>query len=372
MKLEGIKVVDLSWFLPGPYLTTALADHGATVIKVEPPGEGDPGRYIKPEDERTSVFFRNTSRGKKSIVLDLKGEQGRAGLFRLCREADVIVESFRPGVAARFGVGYEAVSAANPGIVYCSISAFGQDGAYPGRAAHDLALEALTGVLSITLGDDNRPAVPGIAIADILSGLQGLSGVLMALLRRQSTGMGDHIDISMHEALMAACPNVVGTAFAENKQPDVKQQRTSGGSAFYRAYDTSDGRQLVLAGQEMKFVKNLLGALGRPELAPLCEWPGPHQQPVKDFLAATFRTKPLGHWMEWLAPLDICYGPVNTLPEAIADPNLLKRGAVVTDEQGRKHFAPVVRFRNEPAQPVYREPLLGEHTDEVLGRASSS
>ena len=267
MKLEGIKVVDLSWFLPGPYLTTALADHGAEVIKVEPPGEGDPGRHIRPPDERTSVFFRNMARGKKSVVLDLKSDEGRADLFRLACEADVLVELFRPGVVQRFGIGYEAVKAKNPGIVYCSITAFGQDGAYPGRAAHDLALEAMTGVLSLTLGDDGRPAIPGIPVADLVSGLYGLSGVLMALLRRQSTGKGDYIDVSMHEALMASCANVVGTAFTENKQPDVKNQRTTGGSAFYRVYDTSDGRQLVLAGQEMKFVKNLLGALGRPEFA---------------------------------------------------------------------------------------------------------
>ena len=368
MKLEGLKVVDLSWFLPGPYLTTALADHGAEVIKVEPPGEGDPGRHIKPADARTSVFFRNMGRGKKSVVLDLKSEQGRADLFRLCKEADVVVESFRPGVAARFGIGYETVKAANPGVVYCSISAFGQDGAYPGRAAHDLALEAMTGVLSLTLGDDGRPAIPGIPVADLVSGLHGLSGVLMALLRRKTTGKGDYIDVSMHEALMASCANVVGTAFAENKHPDVKQQRTTGGSAFYRVYDTSDGRQLVLAGQEMKFIKNLLGALGKAEMAPLCEWPGAHQKPVADFLEATFRQKPLAHWMDFLATLDICYGPVATLPEAIADPNLLKRGAVLTDADGRKHFAPVVRFKDEPSTPLYREPLLGEHTAEVLKR----
>ncbi|HEY6981994.1 CoA transferase [Reyranella sp.] len=372
MKLEGIKVVDLSWFLPGPYLTTALADHGAEVIKIEPPGEGDPGRHIRPQDERSSVFFRNMARGKKSVVLDLKNERGRADLFRLCTEADIIVESFRPGVAARFGIGYEAVKAKNPGIVYCSISAFGQDGAYPGRAAHDLALEAMTGVLSLTLGDDGRPAIPGIPIADVVSGLHGLSGVLMALLRRQTTGKGDYIDVSMHEALMASCANVVGTAFTENKQPDVKQQRTTGGSAFYRIYDTADGRQLVLAGQEMKFVKNLLGALGKAEWVPLCEWPGAHQKPVMEFLEATFRQKPLAHWMEWLATLDICYGPVNTLPEAIADPNLLKRGAVLTARDGRKHFAPVVRFRDEPSQPLFREPLLGEHTDGMLGHRVAS
>jgi len=132
MKLQGIKVVDLSWFLPGPYLTTALADHGAEVIKVEPPGEGDPGRHIKPADARTSVFFRNMGRGKKSVVLDLKSEQGRTDLQRLCGEADVIVESFRPGVAARFGIGYDAVKEKNPGIVYCSISALARTAPIPG------------------------------------------------------------------------------------------------------------------------------------------------------------------------------------------------------------------------------------------------
>ena len=224
MKLEGLKVVDLSWFLPGPYLTTALADHGAEVIKVEPPGEGDPGRHIRPPDQRTSVFFRNMGRGKKSVVLDLKSEQGRADLFRSAPAPPTCWSNpSGPASRPRFGIGYEAVKARNPGIVYCSISAFGQDGAYPGRAAHDLALEAMTGVLSLTLGDDGRPAIPGIPVADLVSGLHGLSGVLMALLRRQTTGKGDYIDVSMHEALMASCANVVGTAFTEGKQPDVKQ-----------------------------------------------------------------------------------------------------------------------------------------------------
>jgi crotonobetainyl-CoA:carnitine CoA-transferase CaiB-like acyl-CoA transferase len=335
------------------------------VIKVEAP-PGDPGRHIGKPDGDHTVFFRNVNRGKKSVVLDLKSEQGRVDLFCLCKDADVIVESFRPGVAARFGISYDAVQAVNPGVVYCSISAFGQDGAYPGRAAHDLALEAMTGVLSLTLGDDNRPTVPGIPIADLVSGLHGLSGVLMALLRRTTTGKGDYIDMSMHEALMASCANVVGEAFTEGKQPDVKNQRTTGGAAFYRTYDTSDGRQLVLAGQEMKFIRTLLTALGKPELIELCVWPGPHQKPVHEFLVATFKAKPLEHWMDWLATLDICYGPVNTLPEAIEDPNLLKRKAIVVAEDGRKHFAPAVRFRDEPSQPLYREPLLGEHTDEIL------
>jgi crotonobetainyl-CoA:carnitine CoA-transferase CaiB-like acyl-CoA transferase len=369
MKLSGLKVIDLSWFYPGPFLTMALADHGAEVIKVEPPGEGDPGRHIAPMDTRTSVFFRNLNRGKKSVVLDLKDAAGREALLRLCDGADVVVESFRPGVAARLGVDYGVVSARNPGVVYCSISAFGQEGAYASRPAHDLALEAMTGVLSLTLGDDGRPAVPGIPIADVVSALQGLSGVLMALLRRVETGRGDHIDIAMHDSLFAACANVVGPALTEGPRSIVKHQRSTGGSAFYRIYDTRDGRQLVLAGQEPKFVHALLAAFGRLDLEPLClRGPGAHQQPVIDFLRETFLKRRRSEWMTFLARLDVCFAPVNTLPEALDDPNLRARGVLLIDESGRCHIAPAIRLRHEPAAPKLREPLLGEHTAEVLAR----
>jgi crotonobetainyl-CoA:carnitine CoA-transferase CaiB-like acyl-CoA transferase len=369
MKLSGLQVVELSWFLPGPFLTMALADHGAEVIKVEPPGDGDPGRRLGPMDAGTSVFFRNLNRGKKSMVIDLKSAAGREELLRLCDGADVVVESFRPGVAARLGIDYDIVSARNPGIVYCSISAFGQDGAYCARPAHDLALEAITGVLGLTLGDDGRPAVPGVPIADLVSALQGLSGVLMALLRRVETGRGDHLDIAMHNSLFAACASVVGLALIEGRQPLVKHQRTTGGSAFYRIYDTRDGRQLVLAGQEAKFVRVLLEALGRPDLAPLClQGPGPHQQPVVDFLRDTFLQRSQSEWMTYLAGLDICFAPVNTLPEALDDANVRARAMLLTDEGGRRHLAPAIRFRDEPAMPMLREPLLGEHTREILAR----
>ena len=328
-----------------------------------------PGATLRRWTGATSVFFRNLNRGKKSVVIDLKSAEGRESLLRLCDGADVLVESFRPGVAARLGIGYDVVSARNPGLVYCSISAFGQDGAYAARPAHDLALEAVTGVLGLTLGDDGRPAIPGIPIADVVSALQALSGVLMALLRRVQTGRGDYLDIAMHDSLFAACANVVGPALIEGRQPIVKHQRATGGAAFYRIYDTRDGRQLVLAGQEPKFIHALLEALGRLDLEPLClRGPGPHQQPVIDFLRETFLQRSLSEWMTFLARLDVCFAPVNTLPEAFDDPNLRARGMLLTDESGRRHIAPAIRFRHEPAAPVLREPLLGEHTAEILNR----
>jgi len=373
MKLAGIRVIDLSVFLPGPYLTLAMADHGAEVIKIEAPGEGDPGRHIGLSDGPSTVFFRNLNRGKKSVVLDLKDPRQRDALLSLAETADVFVESFRPGAVDRLGVGYEAVRARNPRIVYCSISAFGQDSEWRARPAHDIALEAESGLLSMTLGGDGRPAMPGMAVADMLAGLQGLSGVAMALYRREQSGLGDFIDISMHDVTVGGMLNILGPSFAENRQPIPTHERTTGGAAFYHIYETADGRHLVLAGQEPKFIHNLLGAFGRPELAELClRGPGAHQQPVVDFLAGEFRKRALSEWHDYLATIDVCFGRVNTLPEAFAHPNLVKRGMIRSDDSGRRHVGPPIRFRHEPAEPVLREPGLGEHTAQILKKRASA
>lgn len=366
MKLAGLRVVDLSTFLPGPYLTLVLADHGAEVIKIESP-DGDPGRKIGVADGPSTVFFRNLNRGKKSVVLNLKEPHDRERLLALCATADVFVESFRPGVVERLGVGYTEVARRNPAIVYCSINAFGRDGPYRDRPAHDLAIEAVGGLLSMTLGDDGRPAIPGIPSADIAAALHGLSGVLIALLNRAQTGVGDRVEVAMHDALLAALPNIVGPAFAEGRQPNPKHERTTGGSAFYRLYDTADSRQIALAGQEPKFVERVLGALGREDLVELCtRGPGPHQRPVAECLQRFFAGKTRQECLDWLAQLDVCFAPVNTLVEALEDPNVAARGMVLKDDRGRRHLAPPVRFAAEPARPVLREPRLGEHTAEVL------
>jgi crotonobetainyl-CoA:carnitine CoA-transferase CaiB-like acyl-CoA transferase len=366
MKLEGLRVIDLSLFLPGPYLTLMLADHGAEVIKVEPPGEGDPTRHLGLSDGDSTVYFRNLNRGKKSVVMDLKKADEREALLKLCETADVFVESFRPGVVERLGVGYDQLRARNPRIVYCSISAFGQQGPLRDRPAHDLAVESLSGVISLNLGLDGKPTIPALPVADLLCALQGLSGILMALLRREQTGKGDYLDMAMYDATLAGTANILGPTLAENRQPVARHERTTGGSAFYRLYQTADGRYLALGGQEMKFVRNLLGALGRLDLALLCEKPGPHQQPVMELLEKTFGAKSLKENLDFLSRLDVCYAPVNTLPEALdaAADKLLR------DEHGRRHLAPPIRFRDEPARPNLREPKLGEH-DALKKRGSS-
>jgi len=359
MKLEGIRVLDMSTFLPGPFLTLAMADHGAEVIKIEAPG-GDPGRHIGLSDGPDTVFFRNLNRGKKSIVLNLKEAADRETLMTLVDTADVVVESWRPGVADRLGVSYEALSVRNPGIVYCSISAFGQNGPYAARPTHDLGLEALSGILSTNIDADGRPVLPAIPIADVTSGLYGLSGVLMALLARERTGKGDYLDISMQEALFGCMLNVLGPTLAEGRQPDPRMERTTGGAAFYNVYPLADGRHIVLSGQESKFVHNLLEKLDRLDLLQLCEeGPGPHQEPVERMLRQTFSRMTMSEAEELLGSIDVCWAPVKTMPEALEDPQFGARSFIATDESGRRWVTSPIRFREEPSRPLFAAPELG-------------
>jgi crotonobetainyl-CoA:carnitine CoA-transferase CaiB-like acyl-CoA transferase len=364
MKLEGIRVIDLSVFLPGPHLTMMMADHGAEVIKVEPPGEGDPGRHIGLGQHGHTTFFRNANRGKKSVVVDLKDPAGREALLRLCEDADVFVEAFRPGVVSRLGVDYAAVSARNPRIVYASISAFGQTGPRHALPAHDLAVEALSGVLSVNLGADGEPAMPGLPAADMAASLMALGGIMMALFRRERTGQGDYLDMSMQDCLMAWLPNVLGPVFVEKRPPVPAEERTWGGAAFYRIYRTRDGRHVVLGAQEIKFVRNLLEAFGRPDLVELAErGPGRHQLPLVEFLQERFAGRTQAEWVEWFRDKDIGFAPVRNLREAFDDEHVRARGMLVVDDAGIEHLGVPIRFAREPAAPRYRVPSLGEDED---------
>jgi crotonobetainyl-CoA:carnitine CoA-transferase CaiB-like acyl-CoA transferase len=369
MKLQGIRVLDLSQLLPGPHLTMMMADHGADVIKVEPPG-GEPVRQVGLRQNGHSVWFRNTHRGKRCIVLNLKADADRAAFLALAAQADVIVEAFRPGVVDRLGIGYETVRALNPGVVYCSISAFGQTGPMADHPAHDLAVQAEAGLLSVNLGADGQPAMPGVPAADMAASLMALSGILMALLRRQSTGAGDYLDIAMYDSLLAWTPNVMGPPFAEQRAPVVKDERSWGGAACYGIYATACGGHLALAGSEPKFVNTLFGALGRPELAAVAlQPPGPGQEPARAFLRATFLTRTLAEWSEFLAPLDVAWAPVRTLHEAVSSELAAARGMVVQQPVGQAHLGIPIKFRHEPGRIDPRLDELGASTAEVLREA---
>ena len=367
MKLQGIRVIDLSLFLPGPLATQFMADHGAEVIKVESLHEGEPNRHIGAKRDGVSVYFANTHRGKKSLALNLKDPEGVEVLMRLAEKSDVLIEAFRPGVVDRLRIGYAQVAARAPRIVYASIAAFGQSGPYRDLAAHDLATEAMTGVLSLSRGADGRPALPAIASADMLASMMTLSGVLMALYRRKETGRGDYLDMAMADCLLACLPNNMGTAMAERRQPVLAEERALGGNALYQIYETRDGDYVALAGQELKFAKNLLEPLGRPDLVELCKLPpGAGQEPVRRFLRETFLSKTKAQWIDWFKGRDVAFAPMRTLPEALEDPHFKARGMVSRDARGWDHLGVPIRFADEPARPNFDPPGHGEHSAAIL------
>ena len=365
MKLSGIRVLDLSQFLPGPHLTMTMADHGADVIMVEPKnGLGEPTRRmgtVAKDGER--VWFRNIARGKRSIALDLKNRGGLDTFLKLADAADVIVEAFRPGVVKRLGIGYDAVAARNPRIVYCSISAFGQTGPYRDKPSHDLGVQAMAGTLDLSRGfADDKPNMPNLVAADMASSLTALSAILMALLAREKTGKGDYVDIAMYDSLIAWTPNITGVVFGEDKDPVPRLMRNYGGQAMNRIYETKDGEYLALAGNERKFCENLLTALGRPELIDLAAGePGDSQKPLIDFFTQTFATKTSAEWETFLDPIDLCWGAVRSLKEGFSDENAAQRGILLRDQQGNPHIGPAIKFANEPAAPHFDLPPYGAH-----------
>ena len=286
-KLTGVRVVDLSQFLPGPMMTVMMADQGAEVIKVEP-AAGDPARDQAPfdtyGDATHSVWFANLNRGKKSVVLDLKSEDGKAALRDLIAGTDIFVEGFRPGVMRRLGFDYEAAKAIKPDIIYCSISAFGQDGALAHHPAHDMAVQALAGFLAVNDGPDGTPVVPGAPSADLAAGLTALSATLMALVGRDRTGEGAYIDCAMFDSLLPWCAHTAGSAIAGGPSPVSASQRSLGGAGFYQVYETKDGKHVALGGREIKFARNLLTALGHEDLVSHAELEAGEQDELIAFL----------------------------------------------------------------------------------------
>lgn len=366
MKLEGIKVLDLSLFLPGPLLTQMMADHGAEVIKLEPVNGGEPNRQIGPKIDGQTVYFANTHRGKKSVQLNLKTAEGKEMALKLAEQSDVVIEAFRPGVVDRLGVGYADIKVRNPAVVYASLSAFGQTGPYVKKPAHDLATEGYAGILSANLGFDGKPAIPAIPNADMLTSMMGLSAVLMALLRRKDTGQGDYIDLAMMDSLIACVPNNMGSVFADKKAPVIKEERTWGGYAMYNIYETRDNKYVVLGASEMHFAINVFTKMGRPDLIEFCEPPpGPRQNPAREFLTETFLSQSQAYWIEWFEDVDAAFAPVNDLRQAADDPQIRAREMIVEDERGREHIGIPIKFTNEPGKINFVAPELGAHNEEV-------
>jgi alpha-methylacyl-CoA racemase len=372
--LQGVRVLDLSRLLPGPFATLVLADLGADVVKVEDPQGGDSLRWLPPLVGEQSGYFHAINRNKRSATLDLRRPEGAAAFLRLARGADVVVESFRPGVLDRLGVGWEALHAANPRLVLCSISGYGQDGPYRERAGHDLDYAAIAGVLALN-GPPERPLPLGVQVADLAGGAwPAVAGILAALVRRGATGEGAHVDVSMTEGALALLAMHLGAAAARGAPLARGEEMLNGRAACYAVYRTKDGRFAALGALEPKFFAAFCAAVGRPELAERHlddDGRGPRAE-----LEAIFASRTREEWARFAAEHDVCVAPVLEGDEPRADPQLRARGAFVEVEtpwEGRAlpGVASPVRLRGYEA-PLRAAPRLGEHTAAVLREAGVS
>jgi alpha-methylacyl-CoA racemase len=341
-----------------------LADMGADVVKVEDPRVGDYLRAIPPAKGGISGRFLAVNRGKRSLALDLKTPAGRDALLRMVERADVVVESFRPGVMDKLGVGYAALAAKNPKIILCSISGYGQTGPYVERAGHDLNYIALAGVLAMTGPAGGAPQMPGVQIADLAGGaLWGATAILGALVGRATTGKGEHLDISMTEGALALLAAEVGNLDC-GARPTRGAETLNGGLACYGVYRTSDDRYLAVGALEPKFWLALNQAIGRPPN--LAELVG-NQAKVRAALAEIFATKTAAEWNELLAKHDCCVEVVTELAELPLHPLHASRD-VFFEIDGGPNVGRVMQVRTPvgaPANPT-APPQLGQHSREVL------
>ncbi|MEX2194333.1 MAG: CaiB/BaiF CoA-transferase family protein [Thermoleophilaceae bacterium] len=366
--LTGVRVLDLTRLLPGGFATALLSDLGAEVVKIEQPRIGDYMRWKEPRYGGTSAQSWITDRGKRSLAIDLKNPRGADAFKRLIADADLLVESFRPGVMARLGLGYEDVRDLNPRLVYCSISGYGQDGPAAQEAGHDINYIGRAGVLSIT-GTADRPAIPGVQVADLGGGaLMSLVGMLSALVHARVTGEGDHVDVSMTDGAFAWLSVQLGIHFATGKSPGREAVLLNGGFPCYNVYECADGRWLTVGAIEDQFFKALCDGVGRPDLVPT------HMDPeAVGTWRALFLQQPRDEWLNLLAGTDACVGPVNDFAEAAADPQLRHRRMVVeTEDAGgerRRQLGPPIKLLNRPPAVHSPPPRLGEHTEAYLSEA---
>ncbi len=369
--LSNICILDLSRLLPGAYASQMLADFGADVIKVEEPGSGDYSRSMPPfGPNNMGMLFLAVNRNKRSMTLNLK--QGRDLFLRLVRQADVVLESFRPGVMRRLGLGYEHLKEVNPGIIYCAISGYGQDGPYRLYAGHDLNYVGYAGMLHYNRGPDGKPALPMTQIGDLVGGgYLSVVGILTALLRRASTGEGTMIDTSMTEGALSLLPYTSSVYLNTEHSPLPGHSRLDGALPNYNIYETSDGKYLTLAALEPKFWQMFCLRIGHPELVSSALDTSPEQrEETKLLLRSIFKSRTRDEWLADLADSDACVGPVYSIDEVMNDPHMQARGVTMTSgtEEGERFqtLTTFPRISSLETEQRYAPPTLGEHTYELL------
>lgn len=369
--LASLKVLDFSTLLPGPFASLLLADMGAEVLRIESPTRVDLVRVLPPFDGGSSTSHAYLNRNKRSLALDLKHPAALAVVHKLVAEYDIVLEQFRPGVMEKLGLGYDALKAINPRLIYVSITGYGQTGPYKDRAGHDLNYLALSGLASYTGRRDTGPLPLGVQLADIAGGsLHGVIGLLAAVIARQSTGQGQHVDISMTDCAFSLHAMAGAGYLGAGVEPAMENQALNGGS-FYDYYRTRDGRWLSVGSLEPQFMQQFCAVIGRPELARHGLSPKPEEQKaLKREIEIEIEKHDLAEWQQRFAVVDACVEPVLNLSEAVAHPQLQARGLVTgvprAGQPTQAQLACPIKFSAGLQAPRHTGTAVGAHSAEVL------
>lgn len=379
--LSGIRVLDMTRVVAGPTATQCLGDFGADVIKVERPGEGDDVRHVGPpwlidkngEETRESTYFQAANRNKRSIAINFQTEEGAAILRELAAKADVFVENFRPDTLTKYGLDYQSLKEANPGLIYCSVSGFGQTGPYSTRSGYDFLMQAMSGLMSVTGEADGPPMRVGVPIADILAGKDAMIGILLALRHRDQTGRGQHIDIALFDSQVAAMANTFTAWFNGGfEMPRTANDHPS--ASPYGVYKTSDGHLLIATFNNREFAR-LATAVGRPDWMdnPDFNTMGArvaHRNELTEALSEILVQNTREHWIKLLNPAGVSCGPINRMADLEHDPHFIARELEIKLPHALAGDISVAAcpIRCSETAPEYRlgPPVIGQHTAEVL------
>ncbi|WP_159589707.1 CaiB/BaiF CoA transferase family protein [Hydrogenophaga sp. BPS33] len=371
--LDGLKVVDLSRLIAGPYSAMLLADLGADVIKVEQPGKGDDSRFLNPSRGGMSSVFVSMNRNKRSIALDLKSPEGREVVLDLIRRADVVVENFAAGTMERVGLGYDTLAALNPRLVYCAITGFGRDGHYASRPGFDPVIQADSGMFSLNGYPDRPPVRSASPVVDVGAGAFAFSAILAALLARQHTGVGQYVESALFDTAIALTANYSMNYLLTGNEP-TRQGNGSVISHPVGLYAARDGDFYITCSSDRMF-RNLCEVLEEPELAQRPEFKTNaercrHEHMLNEHLSARFRQSNRQHWVERLLAVSVPAGLVRSVGEAMRSEEVKDRGLVTTVRHPvageLPNIAPPIRLKGTPIVPARAAPLLGEHTDQIL------